>query len=189
LDNVACLYYAIGAIVLPVSFSLMMLSCSADMIGDSRRSREVRAKADVDACARALENYREDMGAYPLDSDGLQALRANPGTAGWNGPYLIKEIAPDPWGHPYQYPRDSAGIEVMSYGRDAERGREQAGFKISNLQPLPSSPDRSYFDARTAIFLASATVFFAYPFLPTLANRLRRRVQPAAASSSSETIC
>jgi type II secretory pathway pseudopilin PulG len=57
------------------------------------------AQAQIRAYLTALENYRKETGDYPSTSQGLNALRANPGTAGWNGPYVDKDIRPDPWGH------------------------------------------------------------------------------------------
>jgi type II secretion system protein G len=83
------------------------------------RAKLVAATAQIRAYPTAVENYKKDTGDYPATSQGLNALRTNPGTAGWNGPYVDKDIVPDPWGHPYVYRyRPGAVPEVVSLGRD-----------------------------------------------------------------------
>ena len=54
---------------------------------------------------QALELYKLDVGRFPREGDGLQALVRQPsGAKGWNGPYLKKDQVPDdPWGNAYEY--------------------------------------------------------------------------------------
>ena len=62
------------------------------------------AQGDLHSLELALKLYRLDTGAYPTTEQGLQALRVKPADVNqWNGPYLPKEIPPDPWGHLYIY--------------------------------------------------------------------------------------
>lgn len=87
------------------------------------------ARSQIEAFAMALDNYLIDTGRYPSTEQGLEALRSNPGSPQWNGPYLKKEIPVDPWGNPYIYhaPGRSGGYEVVSYGADGlEGGTEDA---------------------------------------------------------------
>jgi general secretion pathway protein G len=82
-------------------------------------AKRVAARAQIQAYLAALENYKKETGDYPSTSQGLNALRTNPGVAGWNGPYVDKDIGPDPWRHPYIYRyRPGAVPEIVSLGKD-----------------------------------------------------------------------
>src|SRR5512145_2860187 len=62
------------------------------------------AKAQIDALEKALDSYRLDIGTYPTNELGLQALmQAPPNQTKWAGPYLKKALPADPWGRPYLY--------------------------------------------------------------------------------------
>jgi general secretion pathway protein G len=67
------------------------------------RAKRVVATAQIQAYLTALEAYKKETGDYPSTSQGLDALRTNPGVDGWNGPYIDRDIGPDPWGHAYIY--------------------------------------------------------------------------------------
>jgi general secretion pathway protein G len=83
------------------------------------------AQAQIDALETALDIYRLDMGFYPEQDKGLQALvdpaENNPR---WRGPYLEKTIPLDPWGQPYQYriPGERGEYDLFSYGKDRQPG-------------------------------------------------------------------
>ena len=71
-----------------------------------RRANINAAKVQVDAFGTALNTYQLSMGTFPTAADGLQALRTPPAGGNpqkWDGPYLGKDVPPDPWGNPYQY--------------------------------------------------------------------------------------
>lgn len=73
---------------------------------------------------QALEIYKLDVGRFPSNDQGLEALVREPsGSRGWNGPYLKKgELPEDPWGNPYDY-RYSEGVpEIISLGADGRPG-------------------------------------------------------------------
>lgn len=89
------------------------------------KSEVTAAKAQVEAYAKAVDNFRLDMGRFPTTEEGLAALSVRPGDGDkWNGPYLRKDVAPDPWGHPYLYraPGTKSEFEILSYGRDGQPG-------------------------------------------------------------------
>src|SRR4051812_4724537 len=68
------------------------------------KSEVTVAKAQIEAFEKALDTYRLDVGHYPTTEEGLAALLVKPASATkWNGPYLKKEVPPDPWGRPYLY--------------------------------------------------------------------------------------
>jgi general secretion pathway protein G len=90
--------------------------------------------ADID---KALDLFKLDVGRYPSNVEGLQALVSAPPTAGgWNGPYLKGGLPSDPWGNPYHYanPGPNGGVQIMSYGADNAPGGEGENADIVNQQ-------------------------------------------------------
>lgn len=99
------------------------------------KSKATVAKSQIDAFGRALDAYRLDVGRYPSTDEGLVALLSKPASADhWNGPYLGKEVPPDPWGNAYTYrsPGSKGDIEIISYGSDGKAGGTGDAADISN---------------------------------------------------------
>jgi general secretion pathway protein G len=75
----------------------------------------------------ALDLYLLDVGRYPTQQEGLQALVTNPGgLQSWHGPYLKTTVLPnDPWGRPYQYrfPGQNGDYDLWTLGADANATR------------------------------------------------------------------
>ncbi|MCX9155713.1 type II secretion system major pseudopilin GspG [Niveibacterium sp. 24ML] len=95
------------------------------VFGHVSKSEITTAKAQIESFSRALDAYRLDVGSYPDAAQGLQALRTAPaGLKRWNGPYLLKDIPVDPWGHAYQYrkPGTRGEYDILSLGRDGVPG-------------------------------------------------------------------
>ena len=83
------------------------------------------AMAQMNAIGKALDQYRLDTGHYPTTEQGLVALVTRPANEPrWDGPYLKKDVPPDPWGHTYVYkqPGDHSEYDLSSYGMDGEPG-------------------------------------------------------------------
>jgi len=83
------------------------------------------AKAQIDAIEKALDQYRLDTGRYPTSEQGLAALNQKPANEPkWAGPYLKKNVPPDPWGRAYNYraPGEHGDYDVYSYGKDGQPG-------------------------------------------------------------------
>ena len=75
--------------------------------GRSQEARITRAQADIRAgLSLALDLFEQDIGRYPSEDEGLEALVINPGISGWRGPYLKGGLRSDPWGSEYGYTRD-----------------------------------------------------------------------------------
>ena len=79
---------------------LVLCTCSIDCWRPSRQTKQQVVHAQIANFHTALGAYRQDVGDYPSDAEGLQALRVNPGRRGWDGPYLPLDIPLDPWGQP-----------------------------------------------------------------------------------------
>jgi general secretion pathway protein G len=69
------------------------------------RAKVDTARIQMHDLSTALDLFLVDVGRYPTQQEGLQALVQNPGTlANWHGPYVKANTVPlDPWGQPYQY--------------------------------------------------------------------------------------
>jgi len=101
-------------------------------------ARADAARLQINQLEGALDLYRLDMGRYPSESEGLQALVEAPaGAEGWNGPYLRKEAAlTDPWGAPLRYalPAGQGGPEIVSLGAGGQPGGEGDDADISSAE-------------------------------------------------------
>ncbi|MGJ5816140.1 type II secretion system protein GspG [Paludibaculum fermentans] len=100
------------------------------------RSRFTAAHAQLQAFQTALGAYRDDIGHYPSQKQGLQALRTQPaGEAKWRGPYLPQDIPLDPWRHAYEYtaPQNpGCPPRIRSYGEDGQPGGTGASADIAD---------------------------------------------------------
>lgn len=97
------------------------------VIGRQDDAKVAAAKSDLATLSSQLNNFRLDCDRFPTTEEGLQALRVQPNdTPGWKGPYLPKDVPPDPWHNEYHYEypgpsgRDSFLLE--SYGADGQAG-------------------------------------------------------------------
>lgn len=84
------------------------------------------ANVQIKDLEQGAELFKLDVGRFPTNQEGLDALVTKPATApGWNGPYLKEHRVPlDPWGHPYHYkfPDAHGGLEIYSLGADNAEG-------------------------------------------------------------------
>jgi general secretion pathway protein G len=94
------------------------------------------AKIQIGRLGTTLDLYRLQVGSYPSNEDGLNALMDAPSdAANWNGPYLKKADAlTDPWGNPYQYrhPGEHGEYDLYSLGADGQEGGEGESQDVTN---------------------------------------------------------
>jgi general secretion pathway protein G len=99
-------------------------------------SRSQAAKVQIQNIDASLQLFRLDVGRFPTQEEGLNALVAAPPTApGWNGPYLQKSTAlTDPWGNLYAYrvPGKHSDIDVYSLGSDKAEGGTGEAADVGN---------------------------------------------------------
>lgn len=101
------------------------------------RARQTQAKSQIATFESTLDLFRLDVGRYPTTEEGLQALRVKPANAeSWDGPYLAKEVPPDPWNHAYVYrsPGQHGDYDLLCYGSDGQEGGEGLASDIVSWQ-------------------------------------------------------
>jgi general secretion pathway protein G len=94
------------------------------------------ARIQVERLATTLDLYRLEVGRYPSDIEGLEALVERPPSVEiWNGPYLKNQDAiNDPWGRPYIYasPGQNGDYDLMTLGADGQEGGDGEDADITN---------------------------------------------------------
>jgi len=89
-------------------------------------ARSDAAKVQIENLVGIVDLYRLEVGAYPTDQDGIEALIERPaGAESWNGPYVRKrEQLIDPWGRPfvYRYPGEHGEFDIYTLGADGVEG-------------------------------------------------------------------
>ncbi len=96
-------------------------------LGQVEKSKQKDAKIQISLFETAIEIYKLEVGKFPTQEQGLEALRVKPGgVEKWDGPYLKKKLPLDPWGNPYIYkfPGDHEDYDIISYGADGNPGGE-----------------------------------------------------------------
>ena len=135
----------IELLVVVVIIGLLAGIVAPRYFGQIGKSKVNVARAQIDALGKALDQYRLDVGAYPTSAQGLQALVVKPGgAAGWQGPYLKRQVPPDPWGRPYHYkaPGDHGDYDLYSYGADGVPGGTGENVDVTSWEVAPTGNAR-----------------------------------------------
>ena len=92
------------------------------------RAKTDTARIEIENIGAALDLYRLDVGRYPSEDEGLEALVRRPADVeNWNGRYVKKsDSLLDPWGNTYlyRYPGEHWDYDLYSLGADAAEGGE-----------------------------------------------------------------
>lgn len=123
-----------GFTLLEMIVVLVIIGLLAGLVGPSLfrqadRAKVQTAETQIKMIRGGLHAYRLDMGRFPTQAEGLQALVQAPADANqaqfWQGPYLDEGVPLDPWNRRYHYEvRKSAteAFSLFSYGADGEPG-------------------------------------------------------------------
>ena len=117
---------------------LIMSLMGPRVLGYLTDSKVKTARIQAESLSSAVELFYIDVGRYPSDTEGLQALAVRPTSVGaWNGPYIKGSSVPlDPWGKPYKYASLNRGRSyVINFsGPD---GQPANGNARQGTQPAP----------------------------------------------------
>jgi general secretion pathway protein G len=116
----------IELLVVLVILGLLAAFAAPQVLNYLGRAKSDAARAQVQNIASILDLYRLEVGSYPSQQDGLEALLEEPADATrWNGPYVKRRDAlMDPWGrmYVYRFPGDHGAYDLYSLGADAGEG-------------------------------------------------------------------
>lgn len=108
------------------------------VLGQLGGAKTKTAAVQIKDLEQATELFKLDVGRFPSNDEGLEALVDRPGSAqGWNGPYLKKGGVPkDPWGNAYHYesPGKRTDVDIYSLGADNAIGGEGENADVGNWQ-------------------------------------------------------
>jgi general secretion pathway protein G len=114
---------------------LIAAAITPGVIYQLNRARIKTGQLQVQTVAAAVESFRSDVGRFPTQEEGLNALVGEPQSAdGWIGPYVKGKTALlDPWNRPlvYAYDADDRTFTVQSLGPDGKSGGAKQGLLAS----------------------------------------------------------
>jgi general secretion pathway protein G len=94
------------------------------------------AKLQIQKLSGILDIYHLDIGRYPTQEEGLEALAQRPTELdNWNGPYVKKhEELNDPWGriYIYRFPGEHGEYDLYSLGASGKGGGEGEDREVTN---------------------------------------------------------
>jgi len=111
-------------LVVLVILGLLAALATPQVLKYLSRAKVDTARIEMKNMATALDFFLLDVGRYPTQQEGLQALVTSPaGLASWHGPYLKTNTSGpplDPWGHTYQYrvPGQNGDYDLFAVGPD-----------------------------------------------------------------------
>lgn len=129
-----------GITLIELLVVMVIIAMFATIVGQRlfrnvEKARQTTAKAQIGEFESVLDAFRLDVGRYPTTEEGLQSLRARPGSLErWDGPYLRKDVPLDPWQRPYIYrfPGQHGDYDLYSLGADGQDGGEGENADVTN---------------------------------------------------------
>lgn len=134
-------YRQAGYTLLELLIVIAILGVLAALVGPQLIKYLGRAKTDtarlqLEQIATSLDLYRLDIGHYPTQQEGLDALFTAPSNEKtWAGPYVKKAQAlADPWGNPLRYaiPGQHGEYDLYSLGADNAEGGEGENADVAS---------------------------------------------------------
>jgi len=129
-----------GITLIELLVVMVIIAMFATIVGQRlfrnvEKARQTTAKAQISEFESVLDAYRLAVGRYPTTDEGLQSLRARPGSVErWDGPYLREGVPLDPWQRPYVYraPGQHGDYDLYSFGADGQEGGEGENTDVTN---------------------------------------------------------
>src|SRR2546422_4576428 len=129
-----------GITLIELLVVMVIIAMFATLVGQRlfrnvEKARQTTAKAQLSEFESVLDAFKLDTGRYPTTEEGLQSLRARPGSLErWDGPYLRRDVPLDPWQRPYVYrfPGQHGDYDLYSLGADGQDGGEGENADVTN---------------------------------------------------------
>jgi general secretion pathway protein G len=129
-------YTLVELLVVLAILGLLVAIAAPRLISYLGAARGDTAKIQVEKLGTVLDLYHLEIGRYPTDQEGLQALVERPSQLDtWNGPYLKnREALTDPWNRPYVYrfPGQHGDYDLYSLGADGREGGDGENRDITS---------------------------------------------------------
>ena len=128
----------IEILVVVVIIAVMVAIVAPQFLGEAKKARITRVKADIQQIESALDRFQLDNGFYPTMEQGLEALVRKPDIEPEPKNYppggYLKRLPKDPWGNEYVYvyPGEHGVYDIYSLGADGEEGGEGVNADIGN---------------------------------------------------------
>ena len=125
--------------------AVLTAGCTVSIAKIVSIAKRTAARNQIDQYSAALQSYFLDCGRFPTTEQGLAALWEKPVfypvPEEWNGPYVERRPAKDPWGTDFEYisaessvmpPEVPANLPyvLISYGADKTKGTGRGGDDI-----------------------------------------------------------
>lgn len=130
-----------GFSLMELMIVMVILGLLASLVGPAMfkklgTAKQNTAKTQIGMLMAALDAYRLDIGHYPTQQEGLEALVVNPGEEKWDGPYLKKGVPMDPWDKEYNYqnPGEHGEVDIFSLGADNKEGGEKEDADVGSWE-------------------------------------------------------
>ena len=143
------------ALIVMATAVLIVAGAVAAWLALTHRSPEERrhlargemARRELRMMADALAHFRDDVGRYPTEVEGLHGLINRPAAFKpsddarvnqWLGPYIERLPEVDPWGNDYVYEVTDAGrgFVLYSHGPGGETG-SSGQFQVTSAETQP----------------------------------------------------
>ncbi|MBI5558498.1 MAG: type II secretion system major pseudopilin GspG [Deltaproteobacteria bacterium] len=130
-----------GFSLMELMIVMVILGLLASLVGPAMfkklgTAKQKTAKTQIGMLMTALDAYRLDIGHYPSQQEGMEALVVNPGEEKWDGPYLKKGVPADPWDNEYhyQYPGEHGEVDIFTLGADNREGGEKENGDVGSWE-------------------------------------------------------
>ena len=126
----------IELLVVLVILGLLAAFAAPQVLSYLGQAKTDAARAQVQNIASILDLYRLNVGSYPSEEEGLNALLEPPPDAPrWNGPYVKRrDVLLDPWGqvYVYRFPGEHGDYDLYTLGADQALGGDGENQDITS---------------------------------------------------------
>ncbi|MBF0384006.1 MAG: type II secretion system major pseudopilin GspG [Magnetococcales bacterium] len=125
-------------LVVLVILGLVISIAAPQLFEQMGGAKKDTATIQIEKIGSILDLYRLNIGRYPSQDEGLDALVKAPANVGsrWKGPYVKKkQTLLDPWGNSYVYNspgKHNKDYDLYSLGADGQEGGEGDNQDITN---------------------------------------------------------